>query len=171
MVLDGDGIGDLCDICPYDAGNDLDEDGACDDIDNCPYVTNIDQSDVDSDGLGDACDDDDDNDEILDYEGCPVGDDSFVELHVIDRQRTVCGGSGSCKLPVEGALVKVFDRNDPAFQDLYTKNPDRTSYPDIFEDYTSVGTCVTGSDGSCIAGEEAVGDYLVIVKYEGLPNY
>jgi len=61
--------------------------------------------------------------------------------------------------------VKVFDRNDPAFQDLYTKNPDRTSYPDIFENYTSVGTCVTGSDGSCIAGEEAVGDYLVIVKY------
>ena len=37
---------------------DRDGDGVADDTDNCVDVTNSDQSDVDNDGLGDACDDD-----------------------------------------------------------------------------------------------------------------
>ncbi|MFH0836173.1 MAG: hypothetical protein V1834_03355 [Candidatus Micrarchaeota archaeon] len=36
---------------------DTDNDGACD-LDNCPGVSNPDQSDVDNDGIGDACDSD-----------------------------------------------------------------------------------------------------------------
>lgn len=39
-----------------DLGGDTDGDGVCDANDNCPSVANPDQSDVDSDGLGDACD-------------------------------------------------------------------------------------------------------------------
>src|SRR6185369_13593204 len=38
---------------------DTDLDGVCDDVDNCPTVANADQSDLDGDGQGDACDDTD----------------------------------------------------------------------------------------------------------------
>jgi len=87
-------------------------------------------------------------------------------MHVIDRLKTFCG-AGSCKLPIEGALIKVFDRNDADFQALYTKNPSGLEYPEIFESgIGEIGSCTTDSNGKCIAGEENVGDYLVIVKYE-----
>jgi len=40
--------------------------------DNCPYSDDPDQTDSDNDGLGDVCDDDDDNDGVLDsYDACP----------------------------------------------------------------------------------------------------
>lgn len=39
----------------------LDNDGLPDAMDNCPSVTNPEQIDTDRDGLGDACDDDNDN--------------------------------------------------------------------------------------------------------------
>jgi hypothetical protein len=45
-------------VCSYAAknGGDTDGDGVCDANDDCPDVPNPDQSDVDRDGLGDACD-------------------------------------------------------------------------------------------------------------------
>lgn len=46
--LDGDGIGDACDV-------DVDGDGMTAG-DNCPGAANIDQLDTDRDGIGDACD-------------------------------------------------------------------------------------------------------------------
>jgi imidazolonepropionase-like amidohydrolase len=62
---DLDGLGDVCDPCPFDEGDvcegpdpdDGDADGVKDDADNCPLEPNADQADADQDGKGDACDD------------------------------------------------------------------------------------------------------------------
>ena len=53
---DGDGFGDLCDICPTDVLNDSDGDTVCGSVDNCPADANVGQGDTDADGFGDACD-------------------------------------------------------------------------------------------------------------------
>ncbi|XP_026283564.2 cartilage oligomeric matrix protein isoform X1 [Frankliniella occidentalis] len=88
---DKDGLGDVCDpdadddLVPNGGDNcplvynpdqaDTDQEGpdkqgdACD---NCPTVPNVDQEDTDGDGIGDACDDDIDNDGILNHQdNCP----------------------------------------------------------------------------------------------------
>jgi hypothetical protein len=57
---------------------DSDGDGVLDDADNCPEVANPEQTDLDEDGLGDACDPDDDNDGVLD------GDDVCAETTIPD---------------------------------------------------------------------------------------
>jgi hypothetical protein len=52
---DTDGLGDSCDPCKYDPGNDPDGDDVCAADDNCPDDANSDQQDTDEDGVGDAC--------------------------------------------------------------------------------------------------------------------
>ena len=48
------------------AARDQDEDGIADGFDNCVAVANADQLDNEGDGVGDVCDNDDDNDGIAD---------------------------------------------------------------------------------------------------------
>ncbi|WP_455903663.1 DUF4215 domain-containing protein [Microbacterium sp.] len=74
---DADGLGDACDSCPADLDNDVDGDAICGDVDNCPAVANFDQDNNDMDADGDVCDDDDDNDGMLDTDEATAGTDPF----------------------------------------------------------------------------------------------
>ncbi len=58
-----------------DEGLDADGDGVLDSEDNCPSQPNADQADFDGDGLGDACDPDDDNDGLTDSQEAALGTD------------------------------------------------------------------------------------------------
>jgi hypothetical protein len=68
------------DIVVVNGSGDADGDGAPDQADNCPTVANVDQADVDHDGLGDACDPSDDRtaaeqlaDLLAELQASPVG--------------------------------------------------------------------------------------------------
>ena len=116
---------------------------------------------------------------LPDRQGCPFGDEIHVDLHIVDQQKSgaCAGGAGSCKLPLEGVEVRIFDRNDGDFFSAYGKNPSGAEYPMIFDNAdaggpgpSAIAECTTDVAGTCIAGEEAPGDYLVIVKYYDAPS-
>lgn len=54
---------------------DEDQDGIADAVDNCPIDANEDQRDIDADGVGDSCDEDDDNDVLSDEVEAEIGSD------------------------------------------------------------------------------------------------
>ncbi len=90
---DGDGQADFTDPCPFDPTNtcpvnDPDSDGIPNGSDNCPTVFNPSQTDSDGDGMGDACDDDWDNDgKDNDHDPCPFDpmDGCDCEVHLVEQ--------------------------------------------------------------------------------------
>ncbi len=89
--LDADGVCADVDACPADLLNDADGDGLCESDDNCPGVGNTDQSDLDADGTGDACEPDADADGVIDDDDvCPTAADPDQADADADGQGDVC---------------------------------------------------------------------------------
>ncbi|MCK7546822.1 thrombospondin type 3 repeat-containing protein [Marinobacter koreensis] len=85
---DADGIDDACDTDILNS-DDVDGDGILNGADNCPTVANADQSNVDRDLYGDACDTDSDGDGVADK--TDNGDGTFS---------TIVAGSGGDNCPL-----------------------------------------------------------------------
>jgi hypothetical protein len=93
----------------FSCGDDSDEDSVGDACDNCPSASNANQLDTDSDGAGDACDDDDDGDAVLDAsDNCPTLANPDGQLADIDGDLAGddCDSPGSgnvdCSGPASG---------------------------------------------------------------------
>mgnify|MGYP003681986707 CR=1 FL=1 len=69
---------------------DTDGDGFVDQLDKCPGLSD-DQSDLDGDGIGDACDDDTDGDGIVDnFDNCPTDSFDWTSVHETDHDQDGC---------------------------------------------------------------------------------
>ena len=84
----------------------MDGDEVKDEVDNCPTVKNGSQIDTDGDGDGDACDEDDDNDGVLD------GSDNCRIDHNPDQTDTDGNGYGDACPPVDSDQDGVINDDD-----------------------------------------------------------
>ncbi len=74
-----------------DSYTDEDGDGIGDQVDNCPFIANSAQANHDGDDYGDVCDEDDDNDSILDIDdNCALGNLSWISSLATDHDMDGC---------------------------------------------------------------------------------
>ncbi|QLJ10177.1 thrombospondin type 3 repeat-containing protein [Pseudoalteromonas sp. JSTW] len=89
---DNDGVDDYEDNAPLVANadqQDSDADLIGDVIDNCPLLGNPLQKDNDQDGQGDVCDEDDDNDTVLDYKQAGESSNVALTLYRLDSVESI----------------------------------------------------------------------------------
>ena len=176
--FDKDGVNDDYDLCPNtpegktvdqdgcsESQKDTDQDGINDELDNCINVSNPDQIDTDDDGFGDACDEDDDGDGVLDfYDICPntISGDFPVDVN----------GCEIFTLPVNNFSIKVselscLNKNDGSILiDIENKTYD------YIANLGEISINLNGSDGYSSKFENlGPGLYEICFSVVGIENY
>ena len=128
---------------------DTDGDGVLDNVDQCPTVKGT------------------------VYKGCPFADITNVTSHIIDQQKYgVCGTDSKgkpkpeCDQTLSDVSVKVFDRENASFKSTFTQRPEKSVLDSIFNsDIGLVSSCTTDVNGTCTAGEDHAGKFLVVAKW------
>ena len=117
--IDQDGLGDACDRCPLNEGedcvafnpDDTDNDMVEDRIDNCPGLSNPDQADQDQDMIGDLCDACPESSN-LNGAGCPSS------IYAIKQ------GMASGAVEVKGVVTAVQEGGNGFFMQVSSEDPD-----------------------------------------------
>ena len=135
---------------------DQDRDEVTDNRDNCPSVFNLNQADLDGDGSGDLCDNDDDGDTIVDAsDSCPMGSISWLSNSTTDHDGDGCKDADEDSDDDEDGLVDTADSCPRGYLNWLSNSStdhDSDGCWDLVEDHDDDSDSVTDTFDSCPLG-------------------